>query len=235
MKFQETYIESYVNTTGETVHLDGLLRLNAGACIYRSKVNGPLFLDCNAQLGPETTIGKYCSLGRDTYVARSTIGSFCPTGARVAINPFNHPRDWLSTHEFQYRGDSYGWVAEYRDLARLERSADMFTTVMIGSDVWTGHNACIMGGVRIGHGAIVAAGSVVTADVPAYAVVAGVPATVKRLRFGEKIIERLLRARWWEFELSHLSGLPFRDVERCLDRIEEIRAAKFSHKEPAGQ
>jgi tetrahydrodipicolinate N-succinyltransferase len=92
-----------------------------------------------------------------------------------------------------------------------------------------------MGGVRIGHGAIVAAGSVVTADVPAYAVVAGVPATVKRLRFGEKIIERLLRARWWELELSQLSGLPFRDVKRCLDRIEEIRAANVSHDESAEQ
>jgi hypothetical protein len=61
----------------------------------------------------------------------------------------------------------------------------------------------------------------VTKDVPPFAIVAGIPATVRRLRFSEKIIERLLRVRWWDMELRELSGLPFRDVERCLDLIEE--------------
>jgi hypothetical protein len=55
---------------------------------------------------------------------------------------------------------------------------------------------------------------------------AGVPAQVKRLRFSEKIIERLLRVKWWELDLADLSGLPFRDVERCLDAIEAIRTRK---------
>ena len=53
------------------------------------------------------------------------------------------------------------------------------------------------------------------------------PATVKKFRFSEKIIERMLRLRWWELELEELSGLPYRDVERCLDRVEEIRVEKF--------
>lgn len=48
--------------------------------------------------------------------------------------------------------------------------------------------------------------------------------TVKRYRFPEPTIERLLRVKWWDLELAQLSGLPFRDVERCLDMIEEIRA-----------
>jgi acetyltransferase-like isoleucine patch superfamily enzyme len=226
MKFAELLIDSYVNDTGTTVHLKGLLRLNAGACIYSSTTRGPLFLDCNAQLGPDTSIGKYCSLGRDTYVARSSIGSFCPTGARVTINPFNHPLNWLSTHEFQYRDDSYGWVEEYRQLGRLQRSANMFKTVTIGSDVWTGNNACIMGGVSVGHGAVIAAGSVVTKDVPPYAIVTGVPAMIKRFRFTENIIERFLKSSWWELELAQLSGLPFRDVDRCLDMIDELRSSK---------
>jgi len=43
---------------------------------------------------------------------------------------------------------------------------------------------------------------------------------------GGETIERLLRVKWWDLELSDLSGLPFRDVERCLDRIEEIKAEK---------
>jgi hypothetical protein len=53
-----------------------------------------------------------------------------------------------------------------------------------------------------------------------------VPAQVRRLRFPEQTIERLLRLKWWDLELSELSGLPFRDVERCIDRIEEIRERK---------
>jgi hypothetical protein len=99
----------------------------------------------------------------------------------------------------------------------------MFRHATIGNDVWTGHNVNIMAGVSVGDGAIVGAGSVVTKDVPPFAIVAGVPARVVRMRFSEAIIERLLRVKWWDLELSELSGLPFRDVERCLDRIEEIR------------
>jgi tetrahydrodipicolinate N-succinyltransferase len=90
--------------------------------------------------------------------------------------------------------------------------------------VWTGHNVNVMAGVNIGDGAVIAAGSVVTKNVPPYAIVGGVPAALIRYRFPEKTIERLLRAKWWELELVQLSGLPFRDVERCLDMIEEIKA-----------
>lgn len=102
----------------------------------------------------------------------------------------------------------------------------MFQQVSIGNDVWTGHHVNIMPGVNVGDGAAIGAGSVVTKDVPPYAVVAGVPAQVKRFRFPDRVIERLLRLKWWELELSDLSGLPFRDAERCLDLVEEIRTRK---------
>jgi acetyltransferase-like isoleucine patch superfamily enzyme len=132
--------------------------------------------------------------------------------------------DWLSVHEFQYHPNSFDWVPEYREIDRLPRTPDMFKPVTVGNDVWTGHNVNVTAGVDVGDGAIIAAGSVVTKDVPPYAIVAGVPAVVKRLRFPEKTVERLLRVKWWDLELSQLSGLPFRDVERCLDRVEEIKA-----------
>ncbi len=224
MNHPDIFIDTFENTTNEPVYLHGTMRLNAGARIIKSTIRGPLFLNKNSQIGPDVVAGKYFGMNENCFIARATIGAFCAIGARTAINPFNHPSNWLSIHEFQYHPKSFDWVDEYKEFQRLERTPDMFQAVTVGNDVWTGHNVNVMSGVNVGDGAIIAAGSVVTKDVPAYAIVAGVPAAIKRLRFPEKIIERLLRVKWWDLELSQLSGLPFRDVERCLDAIETIKA-----------
>ena len=198
MRYEKTTIEFFENTNSEPAYLHGYMRLNAGARIIQSDILGPLFLNKNSQIGPSATVGRYFGMNESCYVARATCGAYCAIGARTTINPFNHPTDWLSTHEFQYHPNSFDWVEEYRDLERLERTPDMFAATTIGNDIRTGHNVNIMGGVTVGDGAAIAAGSVVTKDVPPYAIVAGVPATVKRLRFPEAIVERLLKARWWD-------------------------------------
>ena len=226
MKFPETYIEAEVNNRFGPVMCREIIRLNPGAEIRQTTFCGPLFLDRNARIGPNVKIGRYCSLGETSLIARGTFGSFCAMAARIAVNPFNHPTNWLSIHEFQFRSDSYGWVPEYLEIERLSRTPDMFQQVHFGNDIWVGNNANVLGGVTVGDGAVIAAGAVVTTDVPPYAIVAGVPATVKRFRFADKIIERLLGSKWWELQLSDLSGLPFRNVERCLDKIEELRATR---------
>jgi acetyltransferase-like isoleucine patch superfamily enzyme len=227
MPYAETAIDFFENVGTEPAYLHGTMRLNAGARIIQSIICGPLFLNKNSQIGPDVIAGKYVGMNENCFIARGSIGAFCAIGARTAINPFNHPANWLSTHEFQYHPKSFNWVEEYNHFSRLERTADMFSRVAIGNDVWTGHNVNVMPGVNVGDGAIIAAGSVVTKDVPPYAIVAGVPAVVKRFRFPEKTVERLLHLKWWELELSQLSGLPFRDIDRCLDEIEAIRAAMF--------
>lgn len=223
MVFDKILIERIENTGAEPLTIHQIVRLNPGARIIESQLLGPVFLNRLSQIGPDVTVGKYFGMNENCFIARATVGAFCAIGARTAINPFNHPTDWLSIHEFQYHPRSFDWVPEYNDFARLERTPDMFRHVTIGNDVWTGHNVNILPGVSVGDGAVIGAGSVVTKDVPPYAIVVGAPARVRRLRFDERTIERLLRLKWWDLELSELSGLPFRDTERCLDRIEEIR------------
>lgn len=206
---------------------EGIVKINPGARIIKSTLLGPTYLNKNTQIGPDVTLGKYFGMNESGFVARAEIGAYCAFGARTAINPFNHPTNWLSTNEFQYHPNSFDWVEEYRDFTRLDRTPDMFDRVIVGNDVWTGHNVCIMPGVKIGDGAVIAAGSIVTKDVPPFAIVAGVPAIVKKYRFDDNIIERLIAVRWWDFELSELSGLPFRDVERCLLDLERLREERL--------
>jgi len=223
MKFPDIAIDFYENTTGAFADLHGTMRIGAGSRLIKSTFRGPLYMNRNSQIGPDVVVGKYFGMNESCYIARVTAVAFCAIGARTSINPFNHPTDWLSTNEFQYHPHSFDWVDEYRQIERLARTPDMLTQATFGNDVWTGHNCNIMAGVNIGDGAVIAAGSVVTKDVPSYAIVGGVPAKLIRYRFHEKIIERLLRLKWWDLELSQLSGLPFRDIDRCLDMIEAIR------------
>ena len=98
----------------------------------------------------------------------------------------------------------------------------MFETNRIGNDVWMGHNVNVMGGVNVGDGAVIAAGAVVTKDVPPYAIVAGVPASVKRFRFTESIISGCFGANGGISNYPRSARLPFRDIERCLDAIERL-------------
>ncbi len=231
MDFSPTYIDHWQNASENYAPLHHhAIRLCAGAQLISSTVHGPLYLGRNTQwMG--VTVGKYTGMGPDGSAARCGIGAFCAFGARNAINPFNHPTDWLSTHEFQYHPGAFDWVAEYNDFRRLERSPEMFEPVVVGNDVWTGHNVTILAGVAVGDGAIIGAGAVVTKNVPPYAKVAGVPAKLIGWRYGGhprcgEIIRRLRAVKWWDLPLSELSGLPFNDIERCLEMLEERKESR---------
>lgn len=92
--------------------------------------------------------------------------------------------------------------------------------IEIGDDVWIGTNALIMGGVKIGNGAIVAAGSIVTRDVPAYAIVGGSPAKVIKYRFSDSMIVELLKIDWGKL-----------DRKICEERLDDFYRDCSSHKE----
>lgn len=147
-----------------------------------------------------------CTVGKWTYgqpyiadygldVAKITIGSFCAIGRDVWFIRAQHRLDWVST----------SGVAEFL-LPRRQRasvkSVDARGDIVVGSDVWIGCHVIIMPNVKIGDGVILGAGAIVTRDIPPFAVAAGAPAVVKRLRFSPSIIESLLRIKWWEWDDS---------------------------------
>jgi acetyltransferase-like isoleucine patch superfamily enzyme len=219
MQFTPRYIEHQSKS-------DDLLRLNDGAEVIRSTVHGPLLLGRGARLA-DSSCGKYTGFNEWSVAKHSTIGAYCSIGQRVAINPAQHPTSWLSSHGFQYHPGAagFGYVEEYRAVRKLPFEAVEIKPVVIGNDVWMGHNVNVLGGVTVGDGAVIGAGAVVTKNVPPYAVVGGVPATVLRYRFPRHIIDRLLRVKWWEMELCDLYDLPYDNIERCLDEIEKRQKA----------
>ena len=122
MKFPKVYIEKFENNSNEPVILHEVIRVLPGARIVRSTFHGPVNMERISLIGPNSTMGKYTSLNQDAFIIRTTVGAFCAIGARSAINPFNHPIDWFSIHEFQYHPTSYGWVPEYNTIDRIPRT-----------------------------------------------------------------------------------------------------------------
>lgn len=92
---------------------------------------------------------------------------------------------------------------------------------IIGNDVWIGQNAIVLNGVKIGDGAIVAAGAVVTKDVDPYSIVGGVPAKIIKKRFSEHVTIKLLELKWWDYGPDILYGLDIQNPEKCVKELEE--------------
>lgn len=118
-----------------------------------------------------------------------TVGRYASMAQEVAVFRRNHPTDRLSMHPFFYNAALGSLPADTVESFPLE----------IGADAWLGHQSLVLPGCRrIGIGAVVGAGAVVTRDVPDFAVVAGNPATVRRQRFADDVCDAVLASRWWE-------------------------------------
>lgn len=121
------------------------------------------------------------------------IGKYCSIAIGVSIVAANHNVKFVSAYPFKTI-----WNDQWRFLGDISDHTSKGKTV-IGNDVWIGKSAFIMNGVSIGDGAVIGAGSVVTKNVPPYAIVGGNPAKVIKLRFEENIIDQLLKIKWWNW------------------------------------
>ena len=117
-----------------------------------------------------------------------SVGSYCSIASNVRFLGGNHPYQNFSTSPVFYNRAVSDTVLHDIDRFSLE----------IGNDVWIGINVLITCGCRkIGNGAVIGAGAVVTKDVPPYAIVAGNPAKIIKFRFSDEEIAKLEKSRWW--------------------------------------
>jgi phosphonate metabolism protein (transferase hexapeptide repeat family) len=174
----------------------------------------------------DVEMGDYSYVVNDSQMTYTTIGKFCSIAAMTRINPGNHPMHRATQAHFTYRASAY-FPGEADD-------AEFFAwrkshRVHIGHDVWIGHGAIVLPGRRIGIGAVIAGGAVVTKDVPDYTIVAGNPARPIRRRFPEAIAERVAQLGWWDWDHEALRmALPdFRKltIEEFLDKYEAQHAS----------
>ncbi|WP_293775770.1 Vat family streptogramin A O-acetyltransferase [uncultured Oxalicibacterium sp.] len=141
------------------------------------------------------------------------IGKFCAiaTGVRFIMNGANHKMSGISTYPFQIFGQ--GW----EKVMPKEGDLPFKGNTVIGNDVWIGYQSLIMPGVHIGNGAIIAAGSVVTRDVPPYAIVGGNPAQIVRSRFSPEQVAQLEQIAWWDWPIDlisrHLEAIVGADID----------------------
>ena len=150
------------------------------------------------------------AFGRETGDRGVSVGRYSSIsgGTRILLGGHHHP-EWVSTYPFRIK---FGLSGAYHDGQPFTKGR-----VIIGSDVWIGYDVIVLSGVHIGHGAVVATGSVVTKDVPPYTMIGGNPARPIRKRFDDDTITALLRIAWWDWPhekvLEHAGLLSSPDIQ----------------------
>lgn len=165
------------------VHLKGKIIIEDNA-----KIVGGVYISGNVEIGRHTSIN---GPNVDIYakINKVTIGNFCSIARNVSIQEFNHNFNNLSTYLIS------------KNILKSSGEEDLSSKgeIIIGNDVWIGAHSVILSGVTIGDGAIIAANTVVTKDVPAFAIIGGNPSKVLKYRFDDLIIEEILKLNWWNW------------------------------------
>lgn len=202
--------------TAPTVKLHGKVAINN---VTFGKYN---HIHINSILN-DVKLGDFTYIANNCCIQGTKIGKYSCIGPNVQIGLGEHPsRQFISIHPVFYSTRAQVGVT-FADKDYFEEQKN----TIVGNDVWIGASAVISGGVNIGNGAIVASNAVVTKDIPAYAVVAGVPARIIRYRFKEDEIRTLQDLSWWDKDPAFL-----RDNYKLMHSVanmEEIALAAVNY------
>jgi acetyltransferase-like isoleucine patch superfamily enzyme len=168
----------------------------------------------------DSFIGSYCYSGINTTMNWTKMGKFCSLARNVDIGGFNHDYHKITT------------MPEFRFVQMLNGGGEIPNNTIhnsyceIGNDVWIAAGAQVLHKVKVGDGAVIGAGAVVTHDVPSYSIVAGVPARIIGYRCNPELIEELLRIKWWNWHesiiIEHQDLLLHENI--CEENIEKMKS-----------
>jgi len=172
--------------------------INDGCAIFDSAFENNTAVYSNCSLS-NVMFGSYSYVNEHSAMGRVTVGKFSSIGPHFICGYGEHPTNFISTSPVFYSRRAQCGVS-FADKDGFDEQGE----TSVGNDVWIGARVFVRDGLRIGNGALIAAGAVVTADVPDYAVVGGVPAKLIRYRFPEHVIHELLETQWWDWSEDRL-------------------------------
>lgn len=151
----------------------------------------------------ESIIGCYNYFGDNTHITKAIIGNYCSFAPNVTVGPGEHPYNNISTN-----------------VSIMEKSGVHINltkeNIIIKNDVWIGANAVLVRGITVGNGAVIAAGAIVTKDVPDYAIVGGVPAKIIKYRFNSDTIAILQNSKWFLKPNINVASKCVRELQNMI-------------------
>lgn len=162
-------------------------------------------------------------IGENGYIHDCKIGRFCSIASNCHIGLGDHALNMVSTSPLFYNSQSLlpdNFLS--KNIPVTEQTiGNTNYKVIIGNDVWLGYNVCVKEGVTIGDGAIIGAKSLVTHDIPPYAIAVGTPAKVIKYRFTPDQIRQLLEIKWWDKDIKWIqeNACAFSDIDTFIANI----------------
>lgn len=176
------------------------------------------------------TMGSFSSVNSELPI-NTIVGRYSSVAHNVKRMYGSHPMDRFTTSMLTYDSNvtafkeyllSKGMGEEKSYYVR--NSLPNGSPIIIGNDVWVGQDVTFStSGVSVGDGAIIAAESTITKDVPPYAIVGGSPAKIIKFRFSQNIIHKLMNLQWWQYEYGDFKGVrPDDDIETFINKIQKL-------------
>ncbi|HIF9078192.1 TPA: CatB-related O-acetyltransferase [Photobacterium damselae] len=150
------------------------------------------------------------------------VGRYCSIGTNVTALKVDHPLDRFSTSTITYCKKSHK-TSSFK-IVPYNCTSEPITT---GHDVWVGDGVKIKQGINIGHGAVIGANSIVTKDIPPYAIAVGSPATIVKYRFAQNTINALIESQWWNYDIRELSVPLDASPIEVISNIRDLKPIKY--------
>lgn len=166
----------------------------------------------------DSCLGDFTYIASGTKISKTIIGKFCSIGPDCKLGLGKHP-----THTFVSMHPIFFSMLNQAQISFADKSYfDEFDNISIGNDVWLGTNVIVVDGIHISDGVIVAAGSIVTKNIPPYAIVGGIPAKIIKYRFKKDEIAKLLEIKWWDMDVDNLKN-QYKKMHNIKDFLNDFR------------